>query len=89
MGARDFPIPHHKTSGRNIQRKDDMPEVKQLPTLYLNDKQYFFDARLKQLRHVDNPHEFLDLTKIECGYIRLLTDVFPNKPLVLQDPFIL
>jgi len=46
--------------------KDKLPlPAKELPTIKRGKKKYYFDARLKQLRNVDNPHDFTDLSPEE------------------------
>ena len=44
----------------------------ELPTIKLGKKRYFFDYRLSQLRNVENPHEFEDLTPTLREILRLL-----------------
>ena len=44
----------------------------ELPTIKLGKKRYFFDYRLSQLRNVENPHEFEDLTPMLREILRLL-----------------
>ncbi len=36
--------------------------MKALPRIKLEGKTWFVDARLCQLRNVDNPHDFVDIT---------------------------
>ena len=38
-----------------------MPTVKELPKLKGKEKTYYFDAKLKQLRNVENPNDFIEL----------------------------
>lgn len=41
--------------------------VKKLPTVVIAGKKYFIDKRLKQLRNVENPHDFInDYITISC-----------------------
>jgi hypothetical protein len=40
--------------------------MSELPIIKRGRKKYYFDARLKQLRNVNNPHDFIDLTDAEC-----------------------
>ena len=40
-----------------------------LPTVSYRSKTYFFDARLKQLRNVENPHDYLDLNDVESACV--------------------
>jgi len=45
--------------------------MSELPIVKHGTKKYYFDARLNQLRNVDNPHDFIDLNcswKFE-GYV--------------------
>jgi hypothetical protein len=37
--------------------------MSKLPTIAYKGKQWFFDARLKQIRNVDNPHDYIDLNE--------------------------
>lgn len=39
---------------------EDMGKPKKLPTVTLGGKTYFIDRRLKQLRNVENPHDYVD-----------------------------
>jgi len=43
-----------------------------LPIVEWRGKLYYFDYRLKQLRSVSNPHNFISLTDIQCEMIALL-----------------
>jgi len=38
---------------------------RRLPVINLDGEAYFFDFRLSQLRKVDEPHEFIDLSPSE------------------------
>jgi len=38
---------------------------RKLPVVNLDSEAYFFDFRLSQLRKVDKPHEFIDLSSSE------------------------
>ncbi len=40
---------------------------RQLPTIELGEKTFFFDARLWELRNVENPHDSIDLRELEFG----------------------
>lgn len=43
-------------------RKDTHGTARTLPAVTLrNGKTYFLDQRLRQLRNVDNPHDYIDL----------------------------
>jgi hypothetical protein len=39
--------------------------MSELPKVKLGRKTYYFDGRLKQIRNVKNPHDFIDLTEQE------------------------
>ena len=39
-----------------------------LPIVTYERKQWFFDERLRQLRNVRNPHEWIDLNEFEMAY---------------------
>ena len=44
--------------------------VKMLPVVRYERKLWFLDERLRQLRNVRNPHDFLDLNEVEIDYFR-------------------
>ena len=35
--------------------------MRRLSIIYIGEKKYFYDKKLKQLRNVENPHDFIDL----------------------------
>ena len=37
-------------------------------------KQYYLDSRLRQLRNIDDPHDFVDLTVTERDALEYLTE---------------
>jgi hypothetical protein len=39
--------------------------MNQLKIVKLGNKKYFLDVRLKELRNVSNPHDFIQLNEIE------------------------
>ena len=41
-----------------------------LPIVTYERRNWFFDERLKQLRNVRNPHDFIDLNDFEVEYFR-------------------
>lgn len=41
-----------------------------LPIITYEGKKWFFDERLRQLRNVENPHEWTDLNEFEMEYFR-------------------
>jgi hypothetical protein len=44
--------------------------MSELPRITRGGKTYYFDARLQQLRNVDNPHDYIDLSQEETEEIR-------------------
>lgn len=56
--------------------------MKRLKKLKIEEKIYFLDERLKQLRNVKNPHDFIDLNNFEVlilDNLELLQSIFKNK----------
>ncbi len=45
-------------------------EVKMLPVVRYERKLWFFDERLRQIRNVRNPHDFIDLDEVEMDYFK-------------------
>ena len=45
-----------------------------LPIVAYEDKNWYFDARLRQIRNVENPHEFQDLNDFEMEYFQDLAN---------------
>ena len=41
-----------------------------LPIITYERKKWFFDERLRQLRNVRNPHDFIDLNDFEIEHFR-------------------
>jgi hypothetical protein len=41
-----------------------------LPVVCYERKQWFFDERLRQLRNVTNPHEWIELNEFEMAYFK-------------------
>jgi len=41
--------------------------VRQLPIIDYKGKKYFRDDRLRQIRNVDNPHEYVDFEDMNGG----------------------
>ena len=52
---------------REVQRKCG-DGVKMLPVVRYEGKLWFLDKRLRQLRNVHNPHDFIDLNDFEVEY---------------------
>ena len=44
--------------------------VRMLPIVKENDTEYFFDKRLRQLRNIKNPHDYVDLNEFEVAYYK-------------------
>ena len=44
--------------------------VRMLPVVRYERKLWFFDERLKQLRNIWNPHDFINLNDFEVEYFR-------------------
>jgi len=43
--------------------------MSQLPTIIVDDVTYYFDARLAQLRNVNDPHDFVDLGAVDSAVV--------------------
>jgi hypothetical protein len=41
--------------------------VRQLPTIEYKGKKYFRDDRLRQIRNVENPHDYVDFEDLNEG----------------------
>jgi hypothetical protein len=39
-----------------------------LPIVRYEGKRYFFDGRLRQIRNLENPHDYMDLDDFEMYY---------------------
>ena len=50
--------------------------MSELPKIKVGKKTHYFDARLKQLRNVDNPHDYEDLTEVEAYQVKQAIDSF-------------
>jgi hypothetical protein len=59
--------PHHPKRAQEVQRKCGSG-VKMLPVVRYERKLWFFDERLRQLRNVQNPHDFINLNDFELEY---------------------
>jgi hypothetical protein len=44
----------------------------QLPIVEYENKRWYFDARLRQIRNVENPHDYNSLDDFEMEYFRKL-----------------
>jgi len=45
-----------------------------LPVVTYEDKNWYFDARLRQIRNVENPHDYQDLDTVEMVYFNQLLE---------------
>ena len=59
--------PAHLKEAQEVQRKCGNG-VKMLPVVRYQRKLWFFDKRLRQLRNIYNPHDFIDLNDFEIEY---------------------
>ena len=57
----------HLKEAQEVQRKCGNG-VKMLPVVRYQRKLWFFDKRLRQLRNIYNPHDFIDLNDFEIEY---------------------
>ncbi len=59
---------------KEIQREEEAagPDRgwKMLPIVRYEHKKWFFDERLRQLRNIRNPHEWIDLNEFEMDYFK-------------------
>jgi hypothetical protein len=46
--------------------------VRELPKVWMGDKQYYKDDRLKEFRAVDNPHERINFEEVPHAYLGLI-----------------
>lgn len=60
---------------------------RQLPKISRGKTIYFFDERLRQLRNVDNPHSYIDLTNEEVWFYKEVSEGRVNeKDIHLVEP---
>lgn len=59
----------HGDSRRIVRQEPELIPI-ELPRVTLAGKTWFFDERLKQIRNVENPHEYRDLTDQEVEKIK-------------------
>mgnify|MGYP001566717439 CR=1 FL=1 len=58
----------------------------QLPKIKRNKVIYFFDEKLNQLRNIDNPHDYIELTAEETDYYKDVAEGrFATKNLYLVE----
>ena len=51
--------------------RENLPNgVKMLPVVRYERKLWFFDERLRQIRNVRNPYDFIDLDEVEMDYFK-------------------
>jgi len=56
--------------------------MRELEKIIIKNKIYYLDTRLKQLRNIENPLEFIDLNDFEVlilNNLELLQSIFKNK----------
>ena len=67
----DMPAKRQTMLDRIREVRENLPNgVKMLPVVRYERKLWFFDERLRQIRNVRNPHEFIDLNEIEIEYFK-------------------
>ena len=49
--------------------------VRELPKVWIGNKQYYRDDRLKEFRAVDNPHERITFEEIRQLYLGLISEL--------------
>ena len=47
--------------------------VRTLPRVWIGDKEYYRDDRLREFRAVDNPHERITFDEVKHAYLGLIT----------------
>ena len=67
----DMPAKRQTMLDRIREVRENLPDgVKMLPVVRYERKLWFFDERLRQIRNVRNPHDFIDLDEIEMYYFK-------------------
>jgi len=46
--------------------------VRRLPVVEYKGKRYFLDDRLRQIRNVDNPHDYVDAQDVDQSKVKLV-----------------
>ena len=57
----------------------------ELPKVQMKKKMWYFDARLKQLRNVENPHDYHDLSHDEADTMGVILSLTDERPLQIAD----
>jgi len=64
----------HASSDRIREMRKQLEEsesgVRMLPVVTYEHKKWFFDERLRQIRNIRNPHEWIDLNEFEMDYFK-------------------
>jgi len=67
----DMPDKRKTTLDRIREVRENLPNgVKMLPVVRYERKLWFFDERLRQIRNVRNPYDFIDLDEVEMDYFK-------------------
>ena len=67
----DMPSKRHTMLDRIREVRENLSgRVKMLPVVRYMRKLWFFDERLRQIRNVRNPHDFIDLNEFEIDYFK-------------------
>ena len=64
-GKRRTMLDHIRETRENLSNG-----VKMLPVVRYERKLWFFDERLRQIRNVRNPYDFIDLDEVEMDYFK-------------------
>ena len=67
----DMPGKRHTMLDRIREVRENLiGGVKMLPVVRYERKLWFLDERLRQIRNVRNPHDFIDLNEFEIDYFK-------------------
>ena len=58
---------------------------RELPKIRMKNKVWYFDARLNQLRNVENPSDYYDLAHDETEVMELILALSEERPLQVAD----
>ena len=72
-------------NSRGILRQEPELTPRELPQVTLMGKTWFFDERLKQIRNIENPHDYRDLTDQEVEQIKTLIRGTQNKRIYVEN----
>ena len=66
-----MPDKRKTTLDRIREVRETLPNgVKMLPVVRYERKLWFFDERLRQIRNVRDPYDFIDLDEVEMDYFK-------------------